>query len=98
VKAGVLEDRAHRAVQRCRAAVGPHEPEDHPQRRRLAGAVGAEERGDATGPDLEGEAVDGGRRAVVLAELLDSDHANSIGASGAAHIGREYELRAPSSG
>ena len=44
--------------------------EDHPHRRRLAGAVRAEEAGHAAGLDGEGDAVDGGLLAVGLGEVL----------------------------
>ena len=37
----------------------PHQPEQHPQRRRLPGAVGAEEAVDLAAPDAQVEIVDG---------------------------------------
>ncbi len=46
------------AVDRRRAGAGADEAEQHPQRRRLARAVGAEEAGDAAGLDVEVEVVD----------------------------------------
>ena len=42
--------------------------------RRLAGAVGPQEAGDATGPDLEAQVIDGQRVAVALAQMRDIDH------------------------
>ena len=54
--------------------VGAVEAEDQPHRRRLAGAVGAEEAGDDPGLDREGEVVDGDLLAVTLAESVDLDH------------------------
>jgi hypothetical protein len=57
------------------AAAGVGESADHPQRRRLPGAVGAEEAGDR--PRLAGErdVVDGQVAAEALAESLRLDHA-----------------------
>ncbi len=49
--------------------------EDHAHRRRLAGAVGAEEAGDPAGLDGEVDAVDGDLRAVRLGEAAGDDHA-----------------------
>ena len=53
-----------------RRGQGDHDPE----RGGLAGAVGTEEAGDATGPGREGDVVDGGGGAVLLGEVLDLDH------------------------
>jgi hypothetical protein len=52
----------------------PVQPEDHAHRRRLAGAVGAEEAGHPARGDGEGDAVDGGLGAVLLGEAGDVDH------------------------
>ena len=41
------------------------QPGDHPERRRLAGAVRAEEAVDLAGLDVEADAVDRGERAVL---------------------------------
>ena len=48
----------------------PQQPEQRPDRGRLAGAVGAQESEDLTGPDLERQRLDAARLAVELAELL----------------------------
>ena len=61
------------AVERRGAGGRPHEPEEHPQRRGLAGAVRTEEPGDAPGFDGEAEVVDGGDRAELLGEPRDLD-------------------------
>ena len=50
------------------AGVGADEPEQHPQRRRLAGAVGAEVAVDVAGPDRQVDAVDRDDVAVALDE------------------------------
>ena len=52
----------------------PVEPEDQPHRRRLAGAVRPEEAGDDSGPDVEGQVVDGALVAVVLGQSARFDH------------------------
>ena len=41
------------------AVVGPGEPDHHPHGGRLAGAVRADEAGDAAGGDVERQVVDG---------------------------------------
>ena len=51
-----------RAVPADLAAVRPGQAEDAAHRRRLAGAVGAEEADDAAGRGLERRAIEGGRR------------------------------------
>ena len=62
------------AVDRRRPGGRRIEADDHAHRRRLAGAVGPEEAGDATGPDLEAQVIDGQRVAVALAQMRDIDH------------------------
>ena len=63
-----------------RAACGrPHETEQDAQRRRLPGAVGPEETGDAAVCDAERETVDRGRLPIALAEVGDLDHAAILG-------------------
>ena len=51
------------------------EPEDQPHRRRLPGAVRAEEAGDDAGPHRERQVVDGTLVAVVLGEIARLDQA-----------------------
>jgi hypothetical protein len=51
---------------RDRALRRPGQPQEHPQRRALAGSVGAEEAGDGTRPHGEGQPVDHDRVAVPL--------------------------------
>src|SRR5438034_6935458 len=46
------------AVEAHGAPAGPHGAEDRPQRRRLAGAVGADERDDLTGRDGQRDATE----------------------------------------
>src|SRR5262249_18638541 len=55
-------------------AVGGEAARDDPQRRRLAGAVGAEEADDLAALDGEADAVEGDRRAVAFDEGGDLDH------------------------
>ena len=69
---GVLGQRP--AVDERRPRGGGIEPENHPHRGRLAGAVRAEEAGDDAGLDGECQVVDGGGLAVALGELVDLDH------------------------
>ena len=52
----------------------PASGSDYPDRDRAACAVGAEETGHVAGAGGEGEAVDGGDRAVAFGELLYFDH------------------------
>ncbi len=54
------------------------EPENEAHGRRLAGTVGPEEAGDATGPDLERHPIDGQRVAVALGHCVRFDHAPSL--------------------
>ena len=54
--------------------VGPHHRIEHPQRRRLAGAVRSEQAGDRAVACVEADAVDRRDRAELLAELLDANH------------------------
>ncbi|ELS56589.1 putative Nodulation ABC transporter NodI [Streptomyces viridochromogenes Tue57] len=49
--------------------------QDHPHRRRLARAVGAQEAGDGAGPHLEGQVVHSGLVAVALGQADSLDHA-----------------------
>ena len=53
---------------------GSVEAEHHPHRRRLAGAVGAEEAGDQPLLDVEAQVVDGHHVAVPLGESSYLDH------------------------
>ena len=56
-------DAAGRGRTASRAAlVGPDQPEQHPQRRRLAGAVGPEVAVDVAGADRQVDVVDRGDR------------------------------------
>jgi hypothetical protein len=57
---------------------GPGQPEDAAHRRRLAGAVRAEEAGDPARLDGHGEIVDGDAGAVLLGQAVDLDHAPSM--------------------
>jgi hypothetical protein len=50
------------------------QPGDHPDRRRLAGAVGAEEAVDSPRQDLETDAVHRGERPVSLDEIGNGNH------------------------
>ena len=52
----------------------PASGSDYPDRDRAACAVGGEETGHVAGAGGEGEAVDGGDRAVTFGELLCFDH------------------------
>src|SRR5205085_7030230 len=47
---------------------------DHPDRRGLAGAVGAEKAVDLTGRDVEADVVDRGEGAVALDQVVDGNH------------------------
>ena len=62
------------------AGVRVREPADHPQRGRLAGAVGAEEAGHGAGLAVERDVIDRQLAAVALGEMLDGDHGHRIGA------------------
>ena len=57
----------------ARPLVGFARPEQHPERRRLAGAVRAEEAGDGAGVELERELVDGGELAEALRQRVGGD-------------------------
>src|SRR6266496_6723155 len=59
-------------VQTCALPISG-QPEQHPQRGGLAGAVGAHEAGDRAGLEAEAEVVDRGHRAVPLGEVVDLD-------------------------
>jgi len=61
----------------------PGDAQQHPQRRRLAGAVGADEAGDGPGLKGKAEVVNGAHRAVALGESVDRD-----GGHGFPFIGR----------
>jgi hypothetical protein len=82
VKAGRLEHRTHgecgpaklgirNAVDQRLAASGVHQPQDHPQRRRLAGSVRTKESGDGAGLYLEAQIIDGGDRAEAFSHILN---------------------------
>ena len=84
-----LEDRAdalgrpvelavRHAEHRRAPGVRVDEPEQRAQRRRLAGAVRAEEAGDRARLDAEAEIVDRLRLAEALAEALDLDHESAV--------------------
>src|SRR4029077_6336995 len=53
---------------------GRHVAGQNPHRRRLAGAVGAEEPEDLAALDAEADVVDGGHAAVAFREVLNLDH------------------------
>jgi hypothetical protein len=61
------------SVHRRRAAVGPHQGGEDVHRRRLAGAVRAEQRGDGAGVDPEVDIVEHDRVAVGLTEAVHVD-------------------------
>ena len=110
VEARLLDDRADarqrlRAVvlaeQADRAAGGLREPEQQPDQRRLAGAVGAEEAEGAAARHLEVDVLEGGAVAEALPEALGVDgqigHGREATAGCAAlTIGRAVEPRGPS--
>ena len=74
VGARVRRGRRRRSPSKRRGAgVEADQPEQHPDRRALAGAVRAEEAGDPARLDLEAEVRDGPDRAEALAESLDLD-------------------------
>ena len=60
-------------VDGCRAGRRGHQPEQHPQRRGLPGAVGAEEPDDPAGRELHGEVVDGDDVAEAFGETVEGD-------------------------
>src|SRR5204862_3317448 len=61
------------AVELERATRGAQQRGEHLDGRRLAGAVGAEEREDLAGLDVEGDVVDGGDGAERPDDVLDAD-------------------------
>ena len=71
------------AVERPRAAVGLVEAAQQVEQRRLAGAVGADERGDGAARDLEVLDVDGGEAAEAAGHVVD-DH-DRVGLGDAGH-------------
>src|SRR5262249_33155532 len=82
------------AADRRAARVGPVQAEDDAHRGGLARAVRADKAGDLTGADGEGEAVDGDRAAVPLAQLTYLDirlHAGRLG--GRVGPGRHADAR-----
>ena len=79
------------AVDEHRPRRGPVEPHDHPHRRGLAGAVGAEEAGHDARPDGEGEPVDRGLFAVALGQFSTLIMAPTVGAPGGQN-GRRSDL------
>ena len=77
------------------AAVGLHQPAQHPDRGGFAAAVGAEKAADLTRRYREREAVDNLARAVTLVQIVDVDHqlavmgrAPMVFASRRAHLDR----------
>ena len=62
-------ERAVVAKHSARSARWIDDPEQHPQRRRLAGAVGPEQAVDGAGRNGEADAVDGARFAKILDEI-----------------------------
>ena len=73
--------RQRHAVDRDRAARRRDQPRQHPHRRRLAGAVRAEQRDDLAAPDLERHVVDGGARERREAGAVRSRRRRSAGRS-----------------
>jgi hypothetical protein len=65
---GPQQSRVRNAVIADLAVVGTRQPDHHPHRRRLPGAVRADESGDPAGRDVEAHLVDGDAVAVVLGE------------------------------
>src|SRR5712691_2652980 len=63
------------AVEAHGAPAGPHGAEDRPQRRRLAGAVGPDERDDLTGRDGQRDAAERPDVAVVRVDVRELKHA-----------------------
>ncbi len=61
------------------AGGGEHQAEQHPDRRRLARAVGAEEAVDVAGAHVEVDAVDGQHRPVPLGQRPGADHRRGLG-------------------
>ena len=68
--AGVGEVSQAAAEHERLAGVRLGEPREHPERRRLAGAVGAEEPGHGSGLDAEGDVLDDSLPAEPLGEIL----------------------------
>src|SRR5262249_39194584 len=62
------------AVDRDRAGARRNQAGEHPHRRRLAGAVGTEERDDFAARDVEADVVDGGTRSEPPGEVRRGDH------------------------
>src|SRR5206468_3884458 len=62
------------AIDGHRAARRRNQTSEHAQRRRLAGAVGAEQRDDFGSPYLEVQIVDGGSRAEAASEMAGGNH------------------------
>ena len=62
------------AIDRDRSAGRRDQPRQHPHRRRLAGAVGAEQRDDLALRDFEADVVDGDAGAEVAGEAMGGDH------------------------
>ena len=59
--------------QRGAAALGARDAQQQAHRRRLAGAVGAEQSGDAAGLNLEAQRIDHGARSVALRDVVELD-------------------------
>ena len=77
----VAHARARRAGQAWHAhlaAVGPHEAEEHAQRRGLAGAVGAEVPEDRPWLDREGEPVEARRRTEALGDVAEVEGGRGV--------------------
>ena len=78
----VARGRAHRLSEHVDVAgVGQDDVQDHPDRRRLARAVGPDEAVDRAGGHVEREVVDGAVRAERFRDVADGD-----GARGRAHV------------
>ena len=80
VRSGSLISAGGRPSTRASPRARPHQAEQGPHRRRLAGPVGAEEAGDPAGLDREGEVVDGDGLAVALGQVADLElgHAQTV--------------------
>src|SRR5690606_12434040 len=61
------------AVEGARPGIRPFRAGDHPDQRRLAGAVRPGDADHLAGPEVEVYAVEGDRRAVALGDVPDAD-------------------------
>ena len=75
--------------------VRPHQRVEHPQRRRLAGAVRAEQARDRAVARDEAHAVDRGHRAEALVQVFDANHGVAPLRAGGIRPGRREEERRP---